>query len=108
MARYAEGQDLETHTESLTRQINQLESKLEAISTQFREVKPGPNLTEDFLKMKREVLGAGSNWLAYWSRLYEVDMNLRREIKSFRIKECLFYTTGALVSINGVPNVFDN
>ena len=106
MARYAEGQDLETHTESLTRRINQLESKLEAISTQFREVKPGPNLTEDFLKMKREVLGADSNWLAYWHRLYEVDMNLRREIKSFSTEHCILDDNGAQLTINGVPYVF--
>ena len=66
IAQFSEGSSIETHTESLNRRIREWESKWSELQEQFKQVKPGPNLAEEYQKMKRQVVGAQSKYIVHF------------------------------------------
>ena len=106
IAQYGEGSQHETHSEKSTRKIKEWEAKWQAMQEQFRQVKPGPNLVDDYLKMKREVVGAECKKIAFESQIIEVDAAQPRTIAKTADDRFSFGLFTACVELHGVLYAF--
>ena len=58
----------------MNRQIKELETKLSKMEAAFKKVKPGPNLAEEYRRMKSQIVGSDSQKIGYKSKIIELDV----------------------------------
>ena len=101
MAQYGQGSKLETHTEKLRRQLAEWDSMWQKHRAEFQKLKPGPNLEDDYLSMRRQVVGAESKYLTTDDKILEVDVTQQRTISVIQDSRFNFDDTVS-VAVSGV------
>ena len=60
LAQFGEGQDCETYTEMFQRKLKEWDSRWTGMQAKFHRIKKGPELEQEFLGLKQEVVGLPS------------------------------------------------
>ena len=100
-AQYCEGHDMETHSEKFTRQLQEWETRWSEFQKMFLQVKPGQDLTRDYLDMKRQIVDAESKQLTHKSKIYDIDMQKPRAFTEITNDQFSFENNTASVNVKG-------
>ena len=106
MAQYGEAKDIETHTETFRRQLSECDAKLSEWNAKWKElqedlfkVKPGENMLDQFLEIRKKVIGGEKKQLVYGKKIFNVEMDQPRSVS--KIEDPAFdFSDTACVSAN--------
>ena len=107
LAQFGEGMDCETHTEMFSRKLKEWESKWADIQAKFHQIKPGLNLEQEYLGLKKEVVGLPTEQLVHKNTIIDVDVNQQKSFKEIK-EEGLNFEKAACISVDGALYAFLN